>query len=451
MKPLLSFLSRSLALFLLVPLAVQGQGGHITTIAGNGVTQYIGDGWPATSYSLAMPYGVCVDRAGNVFSTDFASYRVRRIVHDSIFTYAGTGMPGYTGDGAAATAATLHNPYAITVDTGGNVYVLEQYNDVVRKIDKATGVITTICGTGMGGFYGEGVPGLTARMEQPSGLCMDKAGNLYIADRGNQRVRMMNMTTGIINTVAGTGTNGFSGDGAAATSANLSYPTGLCMDTLGNLYIADNANHRIRKVDAVTGIITTVAGTGTPGFSGNGGPAVDAQLLQPNSIFMSRKGFLYISDFGNNVIRIMGPDGGINNVVGSGGYGYSGDGGPAPLATMAGPMAVFVDDSDNIYVADGGNSAIRKVQYSPVGISSVTRLNSLPVYPNPTTGVCFVDAGAASGNATIVVCNTLGAVVYSAAVTSAKQSIDISMQPAGIYYVRLLSGNEVKVGKVVKE
>ncbi len=430
----------------------RAQGGYITTIAGNGVTQYIGDGYPATNLSLATPSGLCMDRQGNVYSTDFASHRIRKITpSDSIYTIGLTGVPGYTGDNGPATNATMDRPYGITIDTFGNLYIIDQRDDVVRKITRSTGIITTICGNGAGGFFGDGGPATAAHMEQPAGLCIDNAGNLYIADKGNNRIRKVDAATGIISTVAGLGTIGYSGDDSAATAAKLSNPLGVCLDIAGNIYIADYGNHRIRKVDAITGIITTFAGTGVAGNSGNGGPATNAQLTQPSGVFMSKQGNLYISDYGNNVIRIIGPDGVINKIACTGGYGYTGDHGPAQDATMIGPLAVFADDSENIFIADGTNSAIRKIQHSPVGIADVKKLGNLPVYPNPTTGACYIDAGRVSTNASVLVCNMLGAVVYSAPVMEVQHRIDMSGLPTGVYFVRLFSGNDVRVGKVVKE
>ena len=446
-----------ISLILLLGLVYSGakaQSGYITTIAGNGVTQYIGDGYPATSLSLATPSGMCIDAAGNVYSTDFASHRIRKITPtDSIYTIGGTGVGGYTGDNGQATNARVDRPYGITIDTSGNLYIVDMYDDVVRKIAKATGVVSTICGIGIGGYYGDNGPATAAHMEQPTGICIDNTGNLYIADKGNNRIRKISTSTGIITTVAGTGTMGYGGDDSLATAAKLSNPTGACIDNITNdLYIADYNNHRIRKVDGATGIITTVAGTGIAGYGGNAGLAVNAQLTQPNAVYMSKQGNLYISDYGNNVIRIVDHDHIIGTIAGNGNYGYSGDGGPAPHCTFIGPLAVCTDDMENIYIADGTNSAIRKVQFSPVGISSINRVVPLTVYPNPTTGVCVIDADILlTGTAQAVVCNTLGMTVYTAVVSEPKHRIDLSEMPSGVYYIRLLSGEEVKVGKVIKE
>ncbi len=450
-----TLLTRSLCILMVCSIYTTAiaQSGYITTIAGNGVTQYIGDGYPANSLSLATPSGMCIDGAGNVLSTDFASHRVRKITPtDSIYTIAATGVPGYSGDNGPATNAKMDRPYGIAIDTAGNLYIVDMYDDVVRKITKTTGTITTICGNGAGGFFGDNGPATAAHMEQPTGICIDGDGNLYIADKGNSRIRKMNTTTGIITTVAGNGTNGYGGDNGPATAAKLSNPVSVCIDnTTNDLYIADFNNHRIRIVDGTTGIITTFAGNGIAGYSGNAGPAVNAQLTQPNGVFMSKKGNLYVSDYGNNVVRIIDQFGIIGTVAGTGNYGYTGDNGPAPLCTFIGPLAVCTDDSDNLYIADGGNSAIRKVQYSPVVVSSVTKNRSLPIYPNPTTGICYVDAVAINSTTNLMVCNTLGTIVYSEQMTTSKHRLDLSGLPPGIYYVKIMTNDVVRVGKVVKE
>lgn len=407
--------------------------GIITTIAGNGVTHYIGDGWPATNYSLASPTGICIDKAGNIFEVDYAVPRVRRVFRDTLFTFAGTGVPSYTGDAGPATDATFRNPSGVAVDTSGNVYVLEEYNKVVRKIDRSTGIVTTVCGSGFGGFGGDGGAALSAKMEQPAGLCVDKSGNIYIADYGNQRIRKVDAATGIITTVAGNGVNGYSGDGGPATNTKLSYPKAVFADSLSNIYIADYGNNRIRRVDAVTGNISTVAGTGVAGYSGNEGPAVNAKLVEPTGLFMSKRGNLYIADFGNNVVRVVTPDGIIHTVVGSGSTGFSGDGGSALAATMQGPTGVCVDDSEYLYIADIGNSAIRKVTPVYVGVSDVKRSSTISVYPNPATDRLFlsgIDKGAK--DAVIKIINTTGMVVYTGHAHSG-EPVDVSNLANGMY------------------
>ena len=439
------------ALLSLLHFRSVAQSGYITTLVGNGVTQYIGDGYPATNLSLAMPKGICVASDGSVYSTDFLNQRIRRTnIADSVFTCAGTGVAGYSGNGAAATVATMHNPHGIALDAAGNIFFVDQYNDVVRKIDKVTGNISVVCGTGGPGYTGDNMPALEANMEQPAGLCFDRAGNMYIADYGNARVRKVNSVTGIITTIAGTGVAGFSGDNDLATSAKIAYPVSVCTDSSDNLYIADYGNNRIRKVDASSGIITTFAGTGVIGYGGDAGLATAAKLTQPTSVFMSTKGNLYIADYGNNVVRMVNPAGNIYTIAGSGGYGYTGDHGPAINATFISPSAVCTDTAENIYIADEGNSAIRVVQKAADAINDLYAKSKVSVYPNPSTGIFYLNISGAA-NSSLVVFNLVGQVVYKAEANDGVNVIDISLAANGIYYLSVQTGADKRTIKILKQ
>jgi len=415
--------------------------GIITSIAGNGISQYIGDGWPATNYSLAIPNGLCLDKTGQVYIADYYDHRIRKVdINDTLSTIAGGATPGHTGDNGPAINATFRNPNGICFDTSGNLYISEEYNNDVRKIDKVTGNISTICGTGTGTYSGDGVPASVASLQQPAGICADRAGNIYIADYGNLRIRKIDAVLSHISTVAGNGTNGFTGDHGPATGAELSYPKGVCVDTSGNLYIADYGSNTIRRVDALTGIITTVAGTGIAGYTGDNGPAVTATLRQPNSVFISSQGNLYISDYGNNVVRAVTPEGYIFTVAGNGSYGFTGDGGPATDATFKGPTGVYVDDMEYLFIADGQNSVIRKVSPKPLGVSSVIKDNGFNVFPNPSLGKFIVQTGNSYQGATLVMYNTLGQVIYKAVLNESRNTVDAGGQPPGIYYINVTSG-----------
>ncbi len=337
----------------------------------------------------------------------------------------------------------------MAADTSGNVYVLEEYNNVVRRIDRLTSIVTTVVGNGGGGFSGDGGPATDAHLERPAGLCLDKAGNIYIADKGNGRIRKVDAATGIINTIAGTGITGYSGDGGAAIGAKLSGPRSVSTDNSGNIYIADYGNNRIRRVDAITGTITTIAGTGTASFSGDNGPAVAAGLAQPNCVFSSKTGVIYISDYGNNRIRAITTDGNIHTVAGSGLYGYLGDGGPAISATFLGPTGVCTDDSENIYISDFGNSTIRKV--SPVynAVTDVFFDQTIDIFPNPTTGIFRITTGEGWDQVTIAVINTIGRQVKTITTRGNAITIDLSDQPAGLYYLRIYSGASAITKKIV--
>lgn len=278
--------------------------GTITTVAGKGAASSAGDGSPATSVALS-PAGVAIAPDGTIYIADRSQNRIRKVAADTgvITTVAGNGAPGFFGDGGPATAANLSSPAAVTLDAAGNLYIADTDNHCVRKVSAGTGVITTVAGYGDMAFGGDGGPATLASMNQPMGVAVDGAGNLYIADFGNHRIRKVAAGTGIISTFAGNGNAMFYGDGGAATSAGLFYPSGVAVDGSGNVYIADARNNRIRKVDIATGIIGTVAGKGTAGFSGDGGAATAAELKGPQGVAVDPAGNIFIVDSGNNRVR----------------------------------------------------------------------------------------------------------------------------------------------------
>ncbi|MCB4792555.1 MAG: carboxypeptidase regulatory-like domain-containing protein [Elusimicrobia bacterium] len=338
--------------------------GIITTITGIGTTGYAGDGGSAASAQLNGPRGVAVDAAGNVYIADNDNHGIRKVsILGIITTIAGTGVSGYAGDGESANLAQIDSPYGVAVDVLGNVYIADLINNVIRKVS-TLGIITTIAGTGTWGYSGDGGPATAAQLDSPFGVAVDASGNIYIADNGNHRIRKVN-ASGIITTISGTGTAGFSGDGGSATSAQLASPRGVAVDISGNVYIADSGNQRIRKINA-SGIITTIAGTGTADYSRDGVIAILAQLNSPSGAAVDASGNVYIADYGNHRIRKVNTSGIISTIAGTGTAGYAGDGGSAVFAKLNGPSGVTVDSSGNLYIADNGNHRIRKVNTSGI-------------------------------------------------------------------------------------
>ncbi|MEK7405400.1 MAG: IPT/TIG domain-containing protein [Acidobacteriota bacterium] len=276
----------------------------------------------------------------------------------TITTRAGSGSYGFSGEGGAAGAAQLDTVYALAADAEGNLFVADSWNHRVRKV-APDGRITTVAGTGEEGFAGDGGQATAARLSCPRGLAVDGQGNLFIADSGNARVRKVGRD-GVITTVAGSGTEGFSGDNGRATAAQLKVPRGLAVDSRGNLYIADSWNCRVRRV-APDGTITTVAGKGTYGYKGDGGRAVDAELGAVQGLALDAQGNLYISDPYNHCVRKMLPDGRIRTAAGGGGYGTGGDGVLGESCQLRYPRGVAVDAQGNLYIADSANHRVRKV------------------------------------------------------------------------------------------
>ncbi|MGI8779305.1 MAG: PKD domain-containing protein [Solirubrobacteraceae bacterium] len=339
-------------------LAVSGTD-TLFTIAGS-TWGYSGEGGQATSARLAGPFGVAVDAAGNVYVADRFNHRVRRITPGGIIaSVAGTGVAGYSGDGGLASLAQLNNPFDVTVDASGNVFVADILNHRVRKISR-TGVITTVAGTGVAGYSVDSGPATAARLSYPYGVALDAQGNLLIVDAGNARIRRVD-SNGTITTVAGNGLYGSSGDGGAAGAAELNTPSDVATDDAGNLYIADIGNDNVRKVDA-NGVITTFAGTGVAGSSGDGGPAVAARLNEPVRVAVDAAGNVYIADSANSRIRKVTREGVITTVAGTGVAGFSGDGGQATAAQLDYPSGLEVRSDGSLVFTDFNYSLVRVIQ-----------------------------------------------------------------------------------------
>ena len=336
-------------------------GGTITTLVGNGggciqQTDYLGDNCPPEAASLRSPRGVAVDSSGNLYIADTADQRIRKVSGGIITTVAGNGTYGSAGDGGPATSAELDSPSGVAVDSGDNIYIADTLNNRIRKV--SGGIITSVAGNGTTGYAGDGGPATSAEFENPYGVAVDSANNIYIADTFNNRIRKV--SGGIITTVAGNGTYGYSGDGGLAINAELEEPYGVAVDASDNIYIADTGNHRIREVSTVNGnVISTIAGNGFSSYSGDGGQATGAQLSSPNGLAVDASGNLYISDLGNARVRVVSP-GGVITMFAGGGTAGTANGVPATQATLSTPT-LLAADGGRLYITDAGDGLLRRV------------------------------------------------------------------------------------------
>ncbi|MGP8214166.1 MAG: T9SS type A sorting domain-containing protein [Bacteroidia bacterium] len=416
-------------------ISVQAQSGYINTVAGNGIEGYSGDGGQATAAELHMAAGVALDASGNLYIADQGNNRIRKVNKSGVITtVAGNGTGGYSGDGGQATAAELFTPFQVAVDAKGNLYIADNQNSRVRMVS-STGIITTIAGTGDFGYSGDGGPATAAEVNGPEGIGVDASGNVYVVDNANERIRIIN-TSGIITTIAGNGTGSYSGDGGQATAAEIYEPTGVSIDANGNLYIADSQNNRIRKVNT-SGVISTVAGNGVSGFGGDGGQATAAELSVAFGIAVDANGNFYIGDAQNARIRMVNSSGVISTIAGDGTLGYSGDGGPATAAELLTPEQVAIDALGDIYVADQVNFRVRKVN-SVTGISEVQNDNELRIYPNPVNSEIHIELTGAAIAQTVSIYSITGEMIWNETLLTNKTiTVPVSGFASGIYIVKL--------------
>lgn len=345
------------------------QPGRIDTLAGDGQWLFRGDNVAAVSAPVFLPGGVVMDAAGNIFLSDSSNNRIRRVdaLTGLIRTVAGSGTPAYSGDGGPALLAMVSNPAGMALDGAGNLFFADSGNHVIRRIDAFTGVITTVAGSGAQGYTGDDGQAAGARLSLPESVALDAAGNLYISDTGNNVVRRVDAATGVIRTIAGTGIEGFSGDGGSATSAPLASPWGLAVSVDGSVYVADLSNNRVRKVSAA-GVISTVAGTGVRGFDTDGSPATSSALNNPAAVALDPAGNLYIADSGNNRVRKVNvTTGRLSTVAGTGSEEFSGDAGPATKAGMYGPYALYFSATGDLLVSDIFHNRIRRISATTIG------------------------------------------------------------------------------------
>jgi large repetitive protein len=350
--------------------------GRIDTVAGDADWIYQGDGALAIDSPIFLPTGVVADTAGNFYLSDSGNNRIRRVDGKTgiISTVAGTGSPGYQGDHGPATQALISAPAGLVLDGAGDLYFADTGNHVIRRIDGFTGVITTVAGTpGVPGNSGDGSAASGAKLTLPEGLAFDEAGDLLIADTGNNVIREVDAVSGFISTIAGTGTAGFNGDGRTAVSAQLNSPWSVSVAQGGTIYIADLSNNRVRSIDHSSGMISTAAGTGARDFSGDGENATMAALAEPAAIAIDPAGDIYIADSDNNRVReISASTGLIQTISGTTSEQFAGDAGPANLASLYGPYALFFDQSGNLLVADMFHNRIRRINALAISLDYAT-------------------------------------------------------------------------------
>ena len=375
--------------------------GTITTAAGTVDYEddgYSGDNGPATAAHLPNVNGVAVDAAGNIYIADTTNNRIRLVTKSSgnITTVAGTGYAGFLGDDGPAVAANLNDPTGIALDAAGNIYFADSVNNRIRMISKTDSKITTVAGNGNKGFSGDNGLAVNAQLYTPYGVAVDTAGNIYIADSLNHRVRMVTKSDSKITTLAGNGDTGYSGDKGLAAAAVLNYPVGVGLDSAGNIYIADTNNNRIRMISKSDGnlLITTVAGTGSNGNTGDGDLATSATLNGPKGVAFDKLGNMFIADTNNNKIRMVTKsDSKITTVAGIAVGGFSGDMGPATLAALRYPIGVAVGLNGNIFIADTGNGLVRMVTSITITSAPTFAPTSAPTF-KPTSAPTFAPTSA---------------------------------------------------------
>jgi sugar lactone lactonase YvrE len=330
----------------------------------------------ATTVPLLLPSAIVFDPAGNLYIAETANHVIRKVdTNGNITTIAGTGTQGSSSVSGPANAAQLDSPQGLALDTANNLYIADTHNHVIRKLSLTTNILTTIAGTGSPGFSGDNGLATNAQLDLPIALALDTSNNLYLADTSNHRIRRIEATTGVITTIAGNGTQGFSGDSGPAIAASIDSPTGLALDASNNLYLADTHNHRIRRIDATTGVITTIAGTGSLGYSGDTAPAATATLALPHGLTVDAAGNLYFADTENHRIRrIDATTGLITTFAGNGTQGFSGDNGPATAAALDSPRDTAFSPAQLLTLADTGNQRIRQLEASSSSLQTTAGL-----------------------------------------------------------------------------
>lgn len=335
--------------------------GAIESPVGTGAQGYAGDGGPAKAALLNQPFHCSKDSGGNLYVADTFNHCIRRVDARTgvISTVAGNGQKGYTGDGGAATQATMNEPYGVLPDRDGNLFIVDRLNQVIRRVDAKTGVMSTYAGNGQKSYGGDGGPATQASMMEPNALDFDPDGHLYICDIRDNRIRKVDRSTGIISTFVGLGKLEFSGDGGPAAKAGIRGARGVAFDRTGNAYICEREGNRIRRVDSKSGIIETISGNGQKGYEGDGGPALKATWNGPKWIHVGPDGNVYVVDTENHCVRQINPKSGQIRTVSGGHKGPEGDGGPGDRAGMDRPHGCWLDGRGRLYTGDTNNHRIR--------------------------------------------------------------------------------------------
>ncbi len=417
------------------------------------IAQSVAQGVPATTIPLILPSAIVFDLAGDLYIAEAGNHVIYKVdTTGQISTVAGTAIQGFSGDGGPATSARLDSPQGLALDAD-TLYIADTHNHVIRKLNLTTGQISTIAGSGSSGFSGDNGPAVRALLDVPTALALDAQNNLYIADTGNHRIRRIAAATGIITTVAGKGTQGFSGDNGPAISAAIDSPTGLAIDVAGNLFLADTHNDRIRRIAAATGLITTIAGTGAPGFSGDKAQAYAAALALPHGLALDAAGNLYLADTANHRIRVIdGKTGVITTVAGTGIQGYSGDNAAALAASLDTPRSATVSPGGLTTFADTGNQRVRQLQAQAApdailqtiaGLAPYTRvaltLSGSAVVPYGTGTITASIAASTPAVGVITFFDTVGSAsattLGTVALSSETAAVNTSTLPVGIHTI----------------
>ncbi|MET2986433.1 NHL domain-containing protein [Aureibaculum conchae] len=427
-------------ILLVLTFVYSAQSQTITTVAGTGSSGFGGDGGPATTAKLNLPFNLTFDKSDNIYIADTYNNSIRRIDSESgiITTVVGTADKKQVSE--------LKTPTGLTFDNYNNLYVADLANLRIRKVNLDTGSSITLVGKKSETEF----PNINESLGGPFNVVFDKKGNLYVSVNGDSNVKKVDFSTGKVTVVAGTGEVGFSGDGGQATAAKLANPTGLALDGKGNIFISDTGNERIRKVNLSTGIITTIAGTGETGFVGEDTDATKAQLANPLGLAIDSAGDLFVVDRGNNMIRKIDMSSGtISTVAGTGEAGYSGDGELATNAQLANPTGLAFNNAGELFVVDRGNNRIRKISgLATTESEDVALETSIKVYPNPSTDKINIELNNNVELNNVTMFNANGGQVK---VQLSNKTLNVAKLPRGIYVLRIATSEGSIEQKVVLE